>query len=90
MATYDASDALSCIAVPVLYVLSRSDRVVPPTLAPAVMAALQRAGVSRRYVEIDSDDGHCAAGSAADVWAEALHEFIDALADGGDERLRPA
>lgn len=81
MATYDASDDLARIAVPVLYVLSRSDRVVPPGLAPAVMAALQRAGVSRQYVEIDGNDGHCAAGSSADAWAGALHDFIDALTD---------
>jgi len=89
MAAYDASDELARIAVPVLYVLSRSDRVVPSTLAPAVMAALQRAGVPRQYLEIDSDDGHSAAGSAADAWAEALHDFIGASVDGRGERPSP-
>ena len=76
MAAFDVTARLSCIRAPVLYVLSRTDRLVPPSVAPDVMAQFRAAGVQAQYMEIDSEDGHCAAGSEAHRWAEDLRAFI--------------
>ena len=38
---YDVTDRLDRIRVPVLYVLSRTDALFPPSLAPEVIAALR-------------------------------------------------
>jgi homoserine acetyltransferase len=65
--------------VKVLYVLSRSDVLFPPSRAPEVLAALRDAGVDARYVEIDSEYGHLASGADAAKWAPALRSFIREL-----------
>jgi homoserine O-acetyltransferase len=83
MATYDVSKDYGRIKVPVLYVLSRTDALFPPTLAPGVMAALRAAGVDAGYVEIDSEHGHLASGADAGKWAPALRAFIAKLEAGG-------
>jgi homoserine O-acetyltransferase/O-succinyltransferase len=70
---------LARIQARVLYVLSRTDRVFPPSLAPGVMARLQEAGVHGEYFEIDSDLGHAASGLAEDKWAPKLAEFLAEL-----------
>jgi homoserine O-acetyltransferase len=79
MATFDAAQDFSRIKVPVLYVLSRSDALFPPSLAPKVMAALREAGVDATYFEIDSDHGHLASGADAAKWAPALRAFMTRL-----------
>jgi homoserine O-acetyltransferase/O-succinyltransferase len=79
MATYDVSKDYARIKVPVLYVLSRTDALFPPTLAPGVMAGLKAAGVDAVYVEIDSEHGHLASGADAGKWAPALRAFIAKL-----------
>jgi len=76
---YDAGPGLARIRARVLYVLSRSDKLFPPSLAPATMRALQAAGADARYAEIDSDHGHLASGTDAAKWAPALREFLDGL-----------
>ena len=76
MATYDITRDYGRIRVPVLYVLSRTDALFPPSLAPGVMADLRSAGVQAEYVEIDSEHGHLASGADADKWAPALRAFI--------------
>ena len=76
---YDVTAELGRIKARVLYVLSRTDRVFPPSLAPGVMAALQAAGVSTEYVEIDSEYGHRASGADAAKWAPALRAFMEGL-----------
>jgi homoserine O-acetyltransferase/O-succinyltransferase len=76
MEQYDVTPSLSRIRVPVLYVLSRTDELFPPSLAPGVMASLREAGVTARYFEIDSDKGHLASGADAAKWAPALREFM--------------
>jgi homoserine O-acetyltransferase len=63
----------------VLYVLSRTDKIFPPSLAPAVLEKLHAAGVEAAYVEIDSDFGHLASGREADKWAPALQAFLARL-----------
>jgi homoserine O-acetyltransferase len=67
------------IKVPVLYVLSRTDKLFPPTLAPGVMAGLRAAGVDAEYAEIDSEHGHLASGADAGKWAPVLRAFISKL-----------
>ena len=76
---YDVTDRLDRIRVPVLYVLSRTDALFPPSLAPDVLGALRAAGVDARYFEIDSDQGHLASGADAGKWAPALRDFLHGL-----------
>jgi len=77
--TFDVSARFDRIKVPVLYVLSRTDALFPPSLAPGVMAGLKKAGVDATYFEIDSDHGHLASGADADKWAPALRTFMTKL-----------
>ena len=67
----------------VLYVLSRTDRLFPPAIAPGVMARLKAAGVQADYFEIDSELGHSASGLDAAKWAPRLEAFMAELAAGG-------
>ncbi|HEY1936251.1 MAG TPA: alpha/beta fold hydrolase [Acetobacteraceae bacterium] len=76
---YDVTDQLDRIRVPLLYVLSRTDALFPPTRAPEVMDALHKAGVDATYFEIDSDKGHLASGADAAKWAPALRQFMHRL-----------
>ena len=79
MGAYDITKDYGRIRVPVLYVLSRTDALFPPSLAPGVMADLKAAGVDAEYVEIDSEHGHLASGADANKWAPALRAFIAKL-----------
>jgi homoserine O-acetyltransferase len=79
METFDVSDRFDRIKVPVLYVLSRTDALFPPSLEPGVMDGLRAAGVDATYFEIDSDNGHLASGADADKWAPALRAFMTKL-----------
>jgi homoserine O-acetyltransferase len=76
IARFDVTDRLDQVRAPLLYVLSRTDRLFPPTLAAQVMPQLERAGVDVRYFEIDSEHGHFASGTDAAKWAPALREFL--------------
>lgn len=76
---YDARARVERIRARVLYVLSRTDAVFPPSLAPDVMAALHAAKVAARYHEIDSPHGHLASGTDAAKWAPALRAFMAEL-----------
>jgi homoserine O-acetyltransferase/O-succinyltransferase len=60
----------------VLYVLSRTDKVFPPTLAPGVMEKLKAVGVDADFFEIDSEFGHSASGLDAAKWAPRLKAFM--------------
>lgn len=85
MADFDVTGQLARIRAPLLYVLSRSDRVVPAAQAPQVLQRFADAGVRASYVEIDSDHGHCAPGTDAAKWAPQLRAFLEgstALANG--------
>lgn len=79
MRGFDATPELARIRARVLYVLSRTDTLFPPSLAPGVMAALKQAGVDARYHELDSPHGHLASGTDALRWAPALRRFMDEL-----------
>lgn len=82
MQTYDIAKDYAKIRVPVLYVLSRTDALFPPSLAPVVMAGLQAAGVDATYFELDSEHGHLASGADAELWAPTLRAFIRRLEAG--------
>lgn len=83
MADYDITRHYGRIKVPVLYVLSRTDALFPPSLAPKVMDGLRAAGVEASYFEIDSEHGHLASGADAGKWAPTLRAFIHRLEAGG-------
>jgi homoserine O-acetyltransferase len=83
MEDYDITPHYGRIRVPLLYVLSRTDALFPPSLAPGVMAGLRAAGVDAEYVEIDSEHGHLASGADAAKWAPALRGFIAKLEAAG-------
>lgn len=76
---FDVQDALTRIKARVLFVLCRTDKVFPPSLAPGAMAKFQEAGVRAEYFGLDSDLGHTASGLAGDQWAPKLAEFIAQL-----------
>ncbi len=76
---FDAQRDLGAIRAKVLYVLSRTDRLFPPSMGARVMSRLQAAGVDATYVEIDSDYGHLASGREAEKWAPALQDFLERL-----------
>jgi homoserine O-acetyltransferase/O-succinyltransferase len=77
--TYDTTPQFPSIKAKVLYVISRTDKLFPPSIAPGVMQALKSAGVDARYVEIDSELGHLASGLDGEKWAPALKSFIAEL-----------
>jgi homoserine O-acetyltransferase/O-succinyltransferase len=77
--TFDTEPELGKIRAKVLYVLSRTDGLFPPSIAPDVMDKLAKAGVDAKYVEIDSDFGHSASGPEWAKWGPALKAFLDSL-----------
>jgi homoserine O-acetyltransferase len=76
---YDAMKDFPKIKAKVLYVLCRTDRLFPPSIAPGVMGALAAVGVDARYFEIDSDLGHSASGPEHAKWSPVLREFLEPL-----------
>jgi homoserine O-acetyltransferase/O-succinyltransferase len=77
--TYDTTPEFGKIKAKVLYVISRTDNLFPPSIAPAYLQALKSAGVDARYFEIDSELGHLASGLDGDKWAPALKAFMAEL-----------
>jgi homoserine O-acetyltransferase len=77
---FDAEKDLGKMKARLLYVLSRTDKVFPPTLAPDGMAKLKAAQVNADYYEIDSEYGHSASGLDAAKWAPRLKAFMADLA----------
>ncbi len=76
---YNAEKDFARIHAKVLYVLSRTDKLFPPSIAADVMAKLKAAGVEATYFEIDSDKGHLASGADSGKWARVLRDFIQRL-----------
>jgi homoserine O-acetyltransferase len=83
MERYDIVKDYGKIKVPVLYVLSTTDALFPPTLAPGVIQGLRAAGVDAEYFELESAHGHLASGADAPKWAPALAAFIRKLETAG-------
>ncbi|HZU88866.1 MAG TPA: alpha/beta fold hydrolase [Stellaceae bacterium] len=76
---FDTVKDFGKIRAKLLYVLCRTDKLFPPSLAPEVMSALAAAGVAARYFEIDSEMGHLASGPEHAKWSPALREFLAPL-----------
>jgi homoserine O-acetyltransferase len=76
---YNAEKDFAKIRAKVLYVLSRTDKLFPPSIAPEVMAKLQAAEVDAAYFEIDSDKGHLASGADWQKWDRVLRDFLKRL-----------
>src|SRR5262249_24135931 len=79
LTTYDTTGDFARIKAKVFYVLSRTDNLFPPTLAPGVMEALRAAAVDARFVGLDSEFGHLASAADAEKWAPALAAFMAEL-----------
>ena len=79
---YDTVKDFARIRAKVLYALCRTDRLFPPSIAPAVMSDLAAAGVDARYFEIDSELGHSASGPEHAKWSPALRQFLQLLMAG--------
>jgi homoserine O-acetyltransferase len=77
--SFNATAQFDRIKARVLYVLSRTDKLFPPELAPGVMQALKAAGVDADYFLLDSEYGHSASGRDAAKWAPRLRRFMDQL-----------
>jgi homoserine O-acetyltransferase len=77
---FDVTAQFSRIKAKVLYVLSRTDKLFPPELAPGVMEGLASAGVDADYFLLDSEYGHSATGRDAHKWAPRLRQFMESLA----------
>jgi homoserine O-acetyltransferase/O-succinyltransferase len=80
---FNAAKDFPKLKAKVLYVLSRTDKVFPPSLAPAVMAQLKAVGADADYFEIDSEMGHSASGLDAARWAPRLRTFMASLEKRG-------
>ena len=76
---FDVTPQFAKIKAKVLFVLSRTDQLFPPAIAPGVMAALKGAGVEADYFLLDSDYGHSASGVDAHKWAPRLRMFLESL-----------
>jgi homoserine O-acetyltransferase len=83
MARFNLQGELARIKARVLYVLSRTDKLFPPSLAQYTTAKLRVSGVRAEYFEIDSDLGHAASGLAGSKWAPKLAEFMAQLTGRG-------
>lgn len=77
---YDARRELHKARAKVLYVLSSTDALFPPSLAQPTMGALAQAGLDAAYVQIDGPHGHLASGTDAAKWAGSLAGFLRELA----------
>jgi homoserine O-acetyltransferase len=78
-AHFDTEKDFAKMSAKVLYVLSRSDAIFPPSLAPQVMAALKAANVDATYFELDSDHGQLASNVDWAKWAPTLKAFLTRL-----------
>src|ERR1700744_5810927 len=76
---FDVTPRFSGIKAKVLYVLSRTDQLFPPDIAPGVMRGLKDARVDADYFLLDSEFGHSASGLDAHKWAPRLKQFMDEL-----------
>ena len=79
MMSFDIAKDFGRIKAKILYVLSRTDKLFPPSLAPDVMAALKAAGVDASYFLLDSELGHMASHRDAAKWAPVLTAFLAPL-----------
>jgi homoserine O-acetyltransferase/O-succinyltransferase len=75
----DAEKDYELINAKVLYVLCKSDKLFPPTIATGVMAKLNAHDVDSEYFELDSDKGHVGVLHDSPKWEHALRSFLARL-----------
>jgi homoserine O-acetyltransferase/O-succinyltransferase len=76
---FDAERDFARIRARLLYVLSRTDALFPPSIAPGVMDRLARAAVPASYLELDTELGHVASGPEWAKWGPRLQSFLQEL-----------
>jgi homoserine O-acetyltransferase len=79
LCNFNVTAQFGTINTKVLYVLSGTDKLFPPDLAPVVMRALETAGIDAEYFLLDSEYGHSASGIDAHKWAPRLGQFMERL-----------
>jgi len=77
---FDAEKDFPRMKAKLLYVLCTTDKLFPPSIAPAVMEKLKAAGVDAEFFELKSELGHSASGLDAATWAPTLKAFMDRIA----------
>jgi homoserine O-acetyltransferase/O-succinyltransferase len=75
----DSAKDFGRIQAKVLYILSSTDKLFPPSIAPGVMAQLRGAGVDATYFELVSSKGHSGGTGDAIKFDGALREFLKRL-----------
>lgn len=73
---FDARPNIAKAKAPLLYVLSRSDNLFPPSIAPDTIKMLQDVGVDAKFFELDSDNGHRAPSVDWQGWTDELEAFL--------------
>ena len=73
---FDARPNIAKARAPLLYVLSRSDKLFPPSIAPDTIKMLQDVGVDATFFELDSDNGHRAPSVDWQNWTNELDAFL--------------
>jgi homoserine O-acetyltransferase len=73
---FDARPNVANMKAPLLYVLSRSDNLFPPSIAPDTIKMLRDVGVDARFFELDSDNGHRAPSVDWPGWTDELEAFL--------------
>jgi homoserine O-acetyltransferase len=74
---FDVRSKSSNIRAPLLYVLSRTDNLFPPSIAPKIMKMFKKAGVDAHFVEINSDNGHRASSIDWRKWERDLKKILE-------------
>lgn len=59
--------------------LSSTDKLFPPSIAPGVMAKLKSAGVDATFFALESPYGHVASNLEPEKWVPALRAFMARL-----------
>jgi homoserine O-acetyltransferase/O-succinyltransferase len=77
---FDAEKDFPRMKAKLLYVLCTTDKLFPPSIAPAIMEKLKAAGVDAEFFELKSELGHSASGLDAAKWAPTLKAFMDRVA----------
>ena len=77
---FDAEKDFPRMKAKLLYVFCTTDKLFPPSIAPAVMEKLKAAGVDAAFFELKSELGHSASGLGAAKWAPTLQAFMDRVA----------
>ena len=80
MVRYDSRPEFHRIRCPVLYALTTTDVLFPPSIAPAAMERLAAAGVEARFFEIRNDRGHLGVNVDSPGWVETLQGVFDRAA----------